>query len=154
MYKILDRCKSCFALDKSLYLYRIRPDSITNTFSWKNVKDRLQGYSELDSFIEMNTPEIFSAEQIHRIHQLRLEKLISLYVHCFDIRKLNDGYTADELRRMIIKRGRDSGIRTFRLRTIVAYGLVYTCPGLIRWVYLIYRIMRTPYRLLMGKLHG
>ena len=144
-YRLLENCNKISVLDDVLYFHRDREGSITHTNSEKNVKDRIRGYSHFLSFVEGNTPALFSAEQLLKTRRRYLNMLMVSYIQ---YPKEERAGVREKLRRKIIKTGR--GMKTLSLRSRVAFGLLCCCPQLLKPVYKIYH----PIRLLVYRTVG
>ncbi|MBQ9438201.1 MAG: glycosyltransferase family 2 protein [Lachnospiraceae bacterium] len=104
-FQVLDVCKKVYVLDRALYLHRKRSGSITNTHTWQNFQDRMLAGSHFASFIEANTPEVFTMEQLKRIRQQRINGMLSLYLH-FSKETTGEGWiTREDLEKQIIDMG-------------------------------------------------
>lgn len=60
-HKFFNACKAIYVLDKPLYLYRKHEGSIT---SCPNKEALAWSYSQFADFVEANTPNIFTSEQL------------------------------------------------------------------------------------------
>lgn len=149
-YQIFDRCKTVYALNKLLYLYRNRPESITRTFSWKNISDRTLAWSHFNSFIEGNIPGIFNEKHLQNRRQLFIKWMIRLYILCSGEAMDDLKEHSDDLKKLIIDTVRETGIENYDLRTKTVYWILCVCPPLLKTVYLIYH----PLRLTAGRLFG
>lgn len=141
-YRIIDLCRTVYVVDQPLYLYRKRPGSISHTASWKTVNDFILAYSHFTSFVEANTPEIFTTEQLRKSRQRCLSGLLIFYFRWFGKIK-NEGAPFDEdLRKTIIEKEKETGIDACNLRKKVAYWMICVCPTLLRMIYPLYRPAR------------
>ena len=59
-FRIINICVKLVFLGDNLYYKRRRPQSVTDTYTKKDIEDWLLAYSHLDSFIDINTPDIFA----------------------------------------------------------------------------------------------
>ena len=149
-YRIIDLCSSFYVLDQRLYLHRNRPGSITNTHTWKNLSDGLLANSHFTAFIEAHTPEIFSLEQLRKNRQSCLYSMIHAYICRPENRKDPRAPLDEELKRMIIERGEEIGIKTIGFRRRAAYWMLLNFPCLLRLVYPVYLPIRLFVRRVMG----
>ena len=88
VYQIFDICNSVHVIDKPLYQYRIRKDSITQVNRINSIRDRQLAYCQFESFMQLHNPEIFSDEQIEKRRRSNIKNLIYLYGEqgkCWDI---------------------------------------------------------------------
>lgn len=141
-YRIIDLCRTVYVTEQPLYLHRQRPESITGTASWKNISDFFRAHAHAISFIEANTPGIFTTEQLGKKRQSYLSGLISLYLRCYGKTKDDTELLDEDLRKMIIEKGKETGIETTGFRTRAAYWMLCVCPNLLRIIYPLYRLGR------------
>lgn len=141
-YRVIDLCRTFYVLERRLYLHRKRPRSITNTHSWKNLSDDLLSSSHFTAFIEAHTPEIFSLEQLQKRRQSFLISMISVYIRRSGKAKEPGEPSDEELKRMIIEKGKEIGIENYSLRTRTAYWMFYVCPKLLRIIDPLHRLGR------------
>lgn len=141
-YRIIDLCNKIYVLDQSLYLYRRRLGSITHTASLKNLSDHLRAHSHFSAFIEANTPEIFNIEQLRKRRQICLQGMFSLYFRCSGKTKAEGELLYEDLRKMIIDKGKETKIGSCDFRIRVAYWMLCVCPNLLRIIYPLYRLRR------------
>ena len=148
--RIFNICHLLHVLDEPLYLYRKRQGSITSTPSIKIIRDKNLAYSHFASFIEANTPEIFNASQKQNWHQFLLNDIIIYYLNHTAGRSYEEITFRKELRKYIILTGKETGIKTFGLRTRIAWYMIRFCPMLLKIVYRVY----LPVRLKVFKIIG
>ncbi|MBR6098504.1 glycosyltransferase family 2 protein [bacterium] len=79
LFKIIDKVKNIYFMNDILLLYRIRPDSITNTYSIENIKNLLDSLSVFENFVESKIPEIFSKGQLQETQKKILTDLLIYY---------------------------------------------------------------------------
>lgn len=144
-YKLFDRCNSVVVLDKPLYMYRIRPGSITFTYSYKNINDRIIASSHFDLFIEEHIGNTFSLEQRNLKKKECLKVLFVLYFHHRG-RKKEGEITRSELRLIIIKLGKLVNIKTCSHNIRIAYPLICHCPFILDAIYGIYHLIHMAIR--------
>ena len=137
-YRIFDLCSRICFLDVPLYLNRIRPGSITQTCSGKNMEDRDLACRHLEAFVESHIPEVFDEKHLKKARQSRLKDMLVFYAK---------GYVDAEKVRAACE-GTDSEDYTFRLRT--ACRIFRFCPWLMKILYPVYR----PFRILAWKVFG
>lgn len=141
-YRIINLCRSFYVLDQRLYRHRKRPGSITNTHSWKNLRDSFLASSHFTAFIEAHTPDIFSLEQLQKNRESCLRSMIKAYICRFGKAKEPGEPSDEELKRMIIEKGKEIGIENYSLRTRTAYWMFYVCPKLLRIIDPLHRLGR------------
>lgn len=149
-FRIFNICHLLHVLDEPLYLYRKHPGSITSVLSIKNIRDRDLAYSHFASFIEANTPEIFNASQKQKWHHFSLNHMILYYLTHIDGRNYEEITFRKELREYILLTGKETGIKTFGLKTRIAWYMIRCCPMILKIVYRVY----LPVRLKVFKLIG
>ena len=141
-YKVFHICRTVYALKQPLYLHRKRPGSITDTCSWENINDRNLAFAHFETFIEANTPEIFTIEQLNKRRQGRLNGMISLYIQYSEKSADSGEMTGEKLKQEIIECGKEIGIKSCGVRTRAAYWMLCSCPFLLKLLYPIYRPVR------------
>lgn len=139
-YKIIDLCDRICVVDQPLLSHRKHRGSITDTSSQQNINDKILASSQFTSFVEDNTPKIFTQEQLERRLQSNLNAMISLFIRCSE-RSPSDVYR-ERLRKRIIKAGAEIGISRCQIRTRIGYQMVCSCPWLLRYVFQGYSIAR------------
>lgn len=149
-FRIFDRCRTVCVLDTPLYLYRRRPGSITSVFSQVNTEDRILAFRHFEAFIEANTPAVFGPEHLTRWRQARLNGMIVDLLRLTGADETSTKALRKEMRRQVIRTGREIGIQNCGPRTRAAWRIVCCCPYLLKPVYLVYR----PIRLLVYALTG
>ncbi len=134
-YKVLDLCKKVYVVNTPLYLYRQRPESITNTHTWENSRDKLLAYSHFKEYVESNTPMVFSNQQSQRVRQKYLEYMIRFYIRLLGMNQNGEGSHAHDLRKTIMKEVRNEGLKTIDFRYKIVYCLICACPFVIKLIY-------------------
>ena len=137
-YRVFDLCSRISFLDEPLYLYRKRPDSITQNGSRKNMEDRDLACRHLEAFVETHIPEVFDEKHLKKARQSRLIGMLMFYVK---------GYVDTEEVRAAWE-GADPEDCSFRMRT--ASRIIRFCPWLMKVLYPVYR----PFRILARKVFG
>lgn len=150
-YRIIDQCEKVCVLDLPLYMYRKRPGSITETPSWEKVSHLLLAKSEMEAFIEANTPDLFSEEALKMFHQSHIKSMMAWYTLIFRSDGIDRKTTGEKLRKHIVKYGEEIGIESFGCRCRTGYRMICACPWLLRVVYPIYRPIRNGIRYLFGR---
>lgn len=135
MCRIFDIIQSISVIDNILYFHRIRPGSITQTVSRKNLDDKNLANSHLETYVQAHTPEIFNPEKLQKIHLSNLNRLMEYYVQ-------QQSNNDKELREEIISAGQKIGIQNYNMRIKVAYEILRFCPGLFRIAHLLYHMFR------------
>lgn len=148
-FRIFNICHLIHVLDEPLYLHRKRRGSITQTPSMKNLRDRRLACSHFDSFIELNTPEVFTPSHIRKWRQSSLNDMIVCYIYASGSGN-DDIAFKEELREHILSTGKETGIENFGIKTRVAWSMLRSAPWLLRITYSVYH----PIRILMLKVIG
>ena len=126
--KILDRCSYVYVLDKPLYVYRKRKDSITSTCSPSNILDGIRAINQLLIFINENTPELFTIDQLKYNRLLLLKTMIKFYARC----SKKERAFRKKLRNQIIKIGAIIGIDKYDFHSKIKasqFTVLYKVPG-------------------------
>lgn len=123
-FRILNVCKKISVLDDILYLHRIHPGSITDTYSQKNISDWLLSFSLFNSFIESNIPEIYDNNHLKNIQRSQLHVMINGYYRISDSTK----QYRKVLRQQIIDLERKVGYEARIGRIDLQYFFIRYCP--------------------------
>lgn len=81
IFKIIEKVKNIYFMNNILYLYRIRPGSITQKYSVKNTKDLLEALSFFENFVGAKIPKTFNKEQLRETQRKILKDLIVRYAN-------------------------------------------------------------------------
>lgn len=143
-YKIIEKCGKICVIDKSLYLYRKRPGSITEAVSQKSIYDCLRAKEHYLDFVEKNTPEIFNNEHMEKTLSRHFRGMISLYGRY--AKRTNDNpHLLRELRKKIVETGNKLHLKSAAGSLKILFGLIRFCPICIR---ILYRVIY-PFRNIM-----
>lgn len=81
LYKVYNSSHEFYVLNKVLYLYRQREDSLVYTITFKNKEDRIQALYDIYKYEEKNYPSLYSniqsqmiVEGMHYIYDARKQK--------------------------------------------------------------------------------
>lgn len=132
-YKTFDMCKSITIIDDVLYHQRIRPGSITATFSIKNIKDQMLAQSKIEAFVKANTPTVYPEATLAKLERLHFELLLKSYVRLAIIRG-NSGEKTElkaSLRREIIEIGDTFDLRRISFSKRLIYLQIVNFPFLL-----------------------
>lgn len=138
---VIDSCHSCYVINQTLYFYRKRPGSITNTVSQNCVRSWSVSCSVINEYILENTPSIFNEKQLARRLHSQLEGLISAYCRLDRKNEANKSFDED-LRNQIIQFGKENKAAIYGIRTTAAYYMARFCPRLLLFLYPIYHVLR------------
>ena len=136
-FRIISQCNKICVVDEQLYLYRIRQDSISHSYSSSSIRDWLLAWSHLESFVEKNMPEIYTAGDLKRLQQSRLMQMIRFYVGYTVIAKDDNKLFRKGLRQQIIELETEIGIKNIsgHSRIKISYYLIRCCPWFLRLFY-------------------
>ena len=132
--RVFASAKRIILLPDDLLMHRIRKRSITQTASLENIRDYLWAMDSYERFVKKNIPELFTKEQYLNIQERVLRGKMVSWVR---IASLNG---AEEIRKRIVKSGRRVPCHG---RTRIAFRLLVSCPGLLRVLTPLYRIVRS-----------
>ena len=141
-YRIIDLCSLFYVLNQPLYQYRKRPGSITDTKSLDNINDLLLAYTQVVSFIEAHTPEVFTSEQLDKHRRTHLNALFNYY---FGLSKSNTAaefVLSERLKQLIFEQEKIIGTESLSLRGRIACRMLRTCPELLHIAHAFYRPLR------------
>lgn len=131
-FRIIDLCNKVCVVNQSLYMYRMRPGSITRSPSINGYRDWDNNHAHFEEYISANIPEVFSELQLNRRCEDRLIAMITRYIH-LSYKKENEWKEYNrELREQIVKYGGKIGIRNCRRETQIKYWVISACPYLMR----------------------
>ena len=99
-YRILDMCKKTVVINDVLYLYRVHSGSITDTCTKEKIEDGLLAIEHFCSFIQKNTPDIFTNDQLKKCRQIHLKGLIGNYVRLINSNCEGDVSFREELKKI------------------------------------------------------
>jgi len=147
MYKVLQKAKYVAYLDEILYKYRNRSGSITATKSIKNMHDFLLSTQEFDSFVNENTPEIFTEEARNAKLIMSIVLLSDLSFSQVSKHKTQEGLALrKEIKKEILKKFREihftPGRLNFLIKHFAALILIRYCPWLHPFVRSCYRTIK------------
>ena len=145
-FRIFDRCGRVSVIDEELYLHRRRKGSITLDRSLSNRRDRVTARSHFASFIEENTPGIYSEEQLKRTRASIMNVMLSTYASIDGETGVEAESLRDGLRESIIDTLEKNGIGAYPLRTRAAYRLMRRAPDLFSLIYRIYRPLKNLFK--------
>jgi len=120
LFRIFDLSRSASIINKPLYYYRKHSKSITETRLIKSLPDLDIAFSLFESYISDNIPNIFTQEQLRRKRQSRLNRMIYCYIKDRGAGKPD----RRNLRREILKIGKEVGIDTIEAKNRIYYQLI------------------------------
>ena len=135
--QIFDLCHYVYVIEDSLYYYRIRPNSITDTDSIENIRDQILTYFQWTSFIEERVPEIFTEYQLRSVRDMKFSEVL---LKCI---KSRDESIREYLKNEVTGIVAADGINSYGLKTRVAYRLFCFSPLLFRIAYQAYHLIKS-----------
>ena len=126
-YQILNRSSRIGITRDKLINHRIWPGNTTQNASLKYFIDHMNAYEQCESFILENIPDIYSEEHYRYFKTRVLRRTIEVWDVA--IRKYPDA--AREIRKEIIKRGREADVRSFSPKLKIKYWMICCCPRVL-----------------------
>lgn len=141
-FRVLDSCRRVCVLRDSLYLRRIRPNSITNSISEKSINDCLSACISFENYIIDNTPTIFSSDHLKCRQSSRLNQMIQYYLQFFHKpNSVERKEYQNVLRKQIEILGRKIGLGCCSFRSKCLYFSITKCYSIIELVYSLYTLV-------------
>ena len=137
-YRVFDLCETAYVLDKSLYMYRKRPEAITEVVSEDSIADWLLARSHFEEYITENTPGLFTEEDLKRFYRSRINQMISFYCELSHNEDAGKKGFSERLRQQIIYTGENAGIKKCKMITRIGYQLIQWFPGALKAIYPLY----------------
>lgn len=141
-FRLFDICNSVMVLDQLLYYQQRRSGSITDTVSKSNLRDYTLARSHFEEYVSVNTPEVFSFEQLKRVRRVTVNGMLTGYAKGSGKRDELGSDFLDSLRTQIIEKGEELGLGAMDLRRKAAYLMLLTCPALLKRAYPAYQAVR------------
>lgn len=148
-FELIGRCGRVCVVDDVLYLHRVRPGSITRTFSLQNTSDWLLASEYVESYMRERVPEVFSQEDVLRRVRSRLASEIAYYVRSGALRGAEREAARELLGRRIARDCQVVEPRGLRMR--VALWMFRRCPWLLSVAYPVHRPLRQLTRMVTGR---
>lgn len=132
-YKTYDMCRSVTVIDDVLYHQRIRPGSITSTFSIKNVKDQMLAQSKIEAFVTANTPSVFPEKALDKLGRLHFEMLLKSYVRLSLVKGHNEEKSTlkKDLKTEILETGSNFKYHDLKKSSYMIYWTILNCPWVL-----------------------
>ena len=149
-FRIIEKASFIRTIPNCLYYHRIRPGSITQTISMKNMRDHTLAYSIEQDYVESHTPAVFSEESRRKFHDNRWRRE---ELYCAEVKgQLSAGEKTfwKEWRAEILDGRRKAGFPR-DLKSIVTHILFLLCPQLLTPVRKIFRSCRYGLRKVVRK---
>ncbi len=138
-FQIINKSKSVYVLNCPLYLHRKHSESITSTNSWSNIRDRYLAQSHFDKFIQENTPEIFTIDQLKRRQTDFFKSLVVLYLQNVNQNNVHSEISKGEIRENINEIVEHLGNKKYS----ILYNMVFCFPNMMARMYGIYAYVRS-----------
>lgn len=139
-YRLLERSSKVLLLSRILMLYRIRENSISNTYSQKNTMDYLRAWEILNVHVEQNVSGVFKEDSVRLFRE---NKACSYCMRYVETRHLSDSSDVSErLRVEALKLWNSLGRHSLSLKTSSLLFLLKYAPGLILPARACYRILK------------
>ena len=135
-FRVLSQSERIYYLDQVLYLYRVRPCSITDTFSFKFCQDRLSAYSNLESFVDEHTPVYFTDEQACAVKKQYFTMMMNIYIQFYRSKVDDEKEFIQNLKTQIISIGKS--IDNMGWSNTIMYNGIRYCSGLLAGIYFVY----------------
>lgn len=143
--QILKKSNKFYALSDLIHIKRIWNGSITNTNTVANAKDGVSGANWFKDFVESNTPEVFSKEQLQVARQKWFNIIVLWYIRCSLIHNSKEGIALkNALKTIIVKQGKSTStsISACPSRIKAGYWLACYCPQILGVLMYYYKIFR------------
>ena len=142
-YRVFDQCANVFVLAKPLYMYRKRSGSIMETCSKKNITDCILACSHVESFVMLNTPIVFSEDNLVNSCLPRIKAMIIYYaLYSGDKHDTNELLFCDYIKRQIMQAVDNIGLDKCGMRISLCSFLISYWPGALRIIYKVYHRIR------------
>lgn len=146
VFDLFSRIKEVTLVDEKLIMHRKRSGSICHTVSLKNILDGQYAIDHYITFIERLTPEVFSYNQLSKIRQSRIRRVISAYLqYSYSNPKAIEG--RESIHQQAIEAGSGERLQNCTIYTKIIYYTVKMFPGLSVIMYCLYRYLKS----LMGR---
>lgn len=137
-FRVIDACGKLCMVDRKLYYYRNRADSLTGIATWKGYCDWRRSCHCYDSFIKSHIPDIFTRKQLAEWRKRTLRWMILFYMRFSSGRGKKETRRREQMRKDIILEGRRIGIEKCGPASRIAYDIVLLCPWLLRFAFSVY----------------
>lgn len=124
---IFEKSRKICVLSDTMYMHRVHSTSISMTPSLKKLDDWMKNYTEFESFVIRNVPQIFTEAQLQKTKERNIFRMIEQYVKCKNMSELR------QFRINILEETK--GITIKEHRNWCAYQALRFCPNLLRLIY-------------------
>lgn len=135
-FDIFDRANKVVITNQKLVKHRIRSGSICNTFSLKSIQDAFFANDHYISFVEKNTPRIFTSSELRKVKEQKARGAAVVYIQSLYKTGLKD--YRDEIRQMLANYNVDGCGRIFKM----GYHFIMKTPYIGLAIYILYRGLR------------
>lgn len=127
--------------------YRIRPGSITQTWSAQNTHDWLRARKQMEDYVEENTPGLFMPGMLGQVRNQTIHGMVVTWTRAIK----NDLEYADNLRHEILEKGQGLDFKAWDLRSCLAYQMLRLCPWMVPRLMPVYLFVRRLYAGMTGR---
>lgn len=79
-FDIFDKAHKVVITNQKLVRHRIRSESICNTYSLKNIQDAFFANDHYISFVERNTPRLFTCRELKKVREQKARNAMTVYI--------------------------------------------------------------------------
>ena len=141
-FRVLEISNRVCVLEESLYLRRIRRNSITNSISERSIRDCLTACISFENYIKDNIPRFFSSDHLKYRQSSRLNQMIQYYLRFYSKTKTTETNYQAELRHQISLLGSNVGLGYTSFRNKLYYYLITKCYWILDLSYPLYLSVR------------
>lgn len=138
-FRILDLVQTIYVIDHPLYMHRVRRSSITKTKSASNLADKMRARTHLMAFIDRNTPDVFSYEQLQRSRRACVNDMVFAYLHS-SCNKNSDGPKFSNSLRNSLSEARRANLRPLGVVAQILFHIEILHPRMLHYMYKAYRL--------------
>ncbi len=131
--RVIARCSKLFIIDRDLYLYRTRPGSIMNSSSPQKTRDKIRIRNRFNRNLAHFVPEVLTETQMADRLKAAVFDRIKDYLDCYDKTEKEWQPLKRSIKKLVITEYNRIGKDNFRLRTKLAYHMMFICPKFLRW---------------------
>ena len=131
--RVIARCSKLFVIDKNLYLYRIHPGSVMNSFSPQKTRDKIRTENRINRNLAYFVPEVLTEEQLSDRLKAAVFDRIKDYLDCYDKPDKEWQILNRSIKKLVITEYNRIGKDNFRIKIKLAYHMMFVCPKFLRW---------------------
>lgn len=133
--RIIYNTKNTYVTNEPLILYRTRPESISHTYSIKNVTELCNAWTVFEKFIEKHTPEVFNLDQLQITKKKILIYLVLRYANALSMNFPDKTKVRNKLNEKINTLEKSVNIKNCNLRIRLIYNMIFNHPKLFSIIY-------------------